>query len=723
MLARLADLGIRRPRPIAILTVVAFLVAGALGGPAMGALDAPRGFEDPGSESASVRTTLERATGVADGPGVLVLVRDAPTGERTERAVRTLQADPDVADVRRPPAEGASPLVSTDGRSVVLAATLRAGAGEGDAVERLDAAFAGQPGTMLGGPDVAFEQVGDQASSDLASGELLAFPVLALLTLLFFRGIAAILPLAVGALTVMSTFALLRLVDATVLELSPFALNLVIAAGLGLAIDYSLFLVSRFREELGQGRDVPTAVRRTMATAGRTVIFSALTVAAAVACLGVFPLPFLYSMAIGGALVSLVAAGTSLLVLPGMFVLLGARLGKVRPQPEGRGRWYGLARWVMRRPGTVAIVAAALMLLIAAPSLRTQWSGVDATVLPESQSARVVHDVVEREFPAATTNPMIVAVRAPADAGPRLQEYAGRLAALPGVERVEAPRAVADGLWRIDVASRGESVVSEQALDTVAAVRATDVPFPVEVGGAAAGTADQRAAISRMLPLGGALLLVLTLSILWLMTGSVILPLKTLLMNLLTTAAATGLLVLVFQDGRLTGLLGYRSQGGIEQTDYLVMVAIVFGLSTDYGVFLLTRIKEARDRFGDDPVAEREAVAVGIQHTGAIVTAAAILLAVALGAFLTSDLIFLQELGLGAAAAVLLDAFVVRTLLVPSLMGLLGRWNWWSPAPLRRLHDRIGLRETLPPDPTPVAEAPDGDGSAAGDGRAEPATA
>ncbi|MGE4427380.1 MAG: MMPL family transporter [Solirubrobacteraceae bacterium] len=704
MLNRLANLGIRRPRPIAILTVIAFLVAGVLGGPAMGALDAPRGFDDPGSESTQARETLERATGTADSPGLLVLVRDTPTGERTERAVRTLQADPDIADVQRPPVDGASPLVATDGRSVVLAASLRAAASEGDAVERLDDAFADQPGTTLGGPDVAFEQVGDQASSDLTSGELLAFPVLALLTLLFFRGIAAILPLAVGALTVMATFALLRLIDATVLELSPFALNLVIAAGLGLAIDYSLFLVSRFREELGEGRDVPTSMRRTMSTAGRTVVFSALTVAAAIACLGVFPLPFLYSMAIGGALVSMVAAATALLVLPGLFVLLGARLGKVRPQPEGQGRWYGLARAVMRRPGTVAVVAAALMLLLAAPSLRTQWSGVDASVLPESQSARVVHDAMSRAFPAATTNPMVLAVRAPADAGPPLQAYAGRLAAIPGVERVQPPRRVADGLWRIDVASRGESAISRQALDTVAAVRATDVPFRVEVGGTAAGTADQRAAISRMLPLGAALLLVLTLSILWLMTGSVILPLKTLLMNLLTTAAATGLLVLVFQDGRLTGLLGYQSQGGIEQTDYLVMVAIVFGLSTDYGVFLLTRIKEARDRFPDDPMAEREAVAIGIQHTGAIVTAAAILLAVALGAFLTSDLIFLQELGFGAAVAVLLDAFVVRTLLVPSLMGLLGKWNWWSPGPLRRLHDRIGLSESLPPDPVPAAE-------------------
>lgn len=694
MPSRLARLGIRRPRRVAVLALVAFLIAGVLGGPAAGILNTDRAFDDPGAESTAARQALERATGAAAEPGVLALVRDRPGSAAVERAAATLRADPAVARVTTPPVRGSSPLVARDGRSSVVAATLKAGVDRSDAVERLVDEVADQPAVKLGGADVGFVQVGQQATEDLGSSEMIAFPILAILAFLFFRGIAAALPLAIGALTVLTTFALLRLVN-VVVDLSPFALNLVIAAGLGLAIDYSLFLVSRFREELGDGHDPPTAVRRTMATAGRTVVFSSLTVAAALACLCVFPLPFLVSMGIGGALVSLVAAAAALTVLPALFMLLGGRLGKVRPLPEGQGRWYATARTVMRRPGAFAVLAAVVMLVLAAPSLRTQWSGVDQSVLPASKSARVVADAMAREFPAAPSSPITLAVRAPRDAGARLASYERRLAAVAGVERVAPARPVGSGLWQIDV-DAGSDAISASALRTLQAVRAVPSPYAVEAGGTAAALHDQRAAVSRMLPLAAGLLLIATLSILWLMTGSVILPIKALLMNVLTTAAATGILVWIFQDGRLQGLLGYRSQGGIEQTDFLVMAAIVFGLSTDYGVFLLTRIKEARDRDPAHPMSDREAVAVGIQRTGAIVTAAAILLAVALGAFLLSNVVFLQELGAGAAVAVLLDAFVVRTLLVPSLMALLGKWNWWSPGPLRRLHARIGLDERMP---------------------------
>ncbi|WP_320671575.1 MMPL family transporter [Patulibacter defluvii] len=694
MLDRLALLGVRRPRRVAVVALLAFLVAAAFGGPAAGILERDRAFEDGGAQAAQARKQLERATGTATEPGVLALVRDRPGGPAVARAAATLRADPAVARVDVPPAGRPSPLVARDGRSTVIAATLRADANRRDAVDRLEDALAGQRAVHLGGADVGFVQVNAQAAEDLAGGELLAFPVLAILAFLFFRGIAALLPLAVGAMTVLSTFALMRVANVAI-DLSPFALNLVIGAGLGLAIDYSLFLVSRFREELGAGHDPPLAVRRTMATAGRTVVFSSLTVAAALACLCVFPLPFLFSMGIGGALVSLVAGATSLLVLPALFMLLGRRLGRVRPLPEGQGRWYATARAVMRRPGLFAVAAAVLMLLLAAPSLRTTWAGVDASILPESKSARVVDDAMRRDFPAVTTSPITVAVRAPADAGPRVAAYATALRGAKGVTAVAPPRSLGRDTWQIDVRAAG-SAISDPALRTVEAVRAVPAPFPRAVGGEAASLHDQRAAVSRMLPLGIGLLLATTLSILWLMTGSVVLPIKALLMNLLTTAAATGMLVWIFQDGRLEGLLGYRSQGGIEQTDFLVMVAIVFGLSTDYGVFLLTRIKEARDARPPGPDRDRQAVAVGIQRTGGIVTAAALLLAVALGAFLTSKVVFLQEMGGGAAFAVLLDAFVVRTLLVPSLMALLGDWNWWSPGPLRRLHDRIGLDERMP---------------------------
>lgn len=692
MLSRLADLGLRRPRRIAVAALVALVLAGIYGGPAAGILERDRDFEAPGSEATAARIAIEGATGRATEPGVLALVDAAPGAPEVTRVAAALRADRGVAGVAVPEQGTPSPLVARDGRSVIVAATLRADADRVETVERLEATFERQPGVELGGSDVGIVQVNRQAAEDLAGSELLAFPLLVVLTFVVFRGVAALLPLAVGVLAVVLTFALLRLLNVAY-DLSPFCLNLVIAAGLGLAIDYSLFLVCRFREELGAGLDVPAAVRRTMATAGRTVVFSALTVASAIACLYAFPVPFLQSMAIGGALVSLVAGAVALTLLPALFVLLGTRLGRVRPGPVREGRWYRIAHASMRRPLLATLLTAAAVLLIASPALRTEWAGVDASVLPESKSARVVADRTGAQFPAVATSSLNLAVRAPADGGTRVAAYAERLRDVPRVAAVEAPRRIGPGLWRVDVRVDG-TMIAPATLETVARVRAVPAEDPVLVGGSPAALADQRAAVSDALPLAIGLLAASTLIILWLMTGSVVLPIKALLMNLLTTAAATGALVWVFQDGRFEGLLDYRSQGGIEQTDFLVMVAVVFGLSTDYGVFLLTRIKEARDAHPER--GDKEAVAVGIQRTGGIVTAAAVLLSVALGAFLLSNVVFLQELGGGAAFAVLLDALIIRTFLVPSLMALLGSANWWSPGPLRRLHARIGLSEGGP---------------------------
>ena len=370
---------------------------------------------------------------------------------------------------------------------------------------------------------------------------------------------------------------------------------------------------------------------------------------------------------------------------------MGRRLGKVTPGPEENGYWYRLARAVMRHPGMVAALTVAALLLLAAPALGIRWSGIDASVLPTGQSARTVSDAIAQDFPGADSTPVILALSAPTDAAPAIHTYAAGLLRIPGVDHVSAPRDLSRDTWEINVDALG-TPITQQSQSVVTAIRARPAPDPVAVGGATADLIDQHAATSRTLPIAIALLIVLTTSVLWVMTGSVVLPLKALLMTLLTTAATAGILVLVFQDGNLTGLLGFTRPEGIEQTDFLVLVAIVFGLSTDYGVFLLARIKEAHD----GGLANADAVAVGLQRTGAIVTAAAILLAIALGAFVTSQLVFLKELGLGAAVAVLIDAFVVRALLVPALMGLLGSANWWAPRPLRRLHQRLGLAESAP---------------------------
>jgi RND superfamily putative drug exporter len=359
----------------------------------------------------------------------------------------------------------------------------------------------------------------------------------------------------------------------------------------------------------------------------------------------------------------------------------------------------------MRRPVLVAVVTTAGLLLIASPALHIRWSGIDASVLPTSKSARVVSDQLARAFPAQDLNTITIAATAPRTAGPELAAYAARLRTVPGITTARPPAYLGRGVWELTLGANGDPI-SAAAQRTVQDVRALRAPIAVAVGGQAAEFHDQRAAIASSLPVALALLAATTLLILWLMTGSVVLPIKSLAMNALTVAAAAGLLVFVFQDGRLTGPLAYTSQGGIEQTDFLVLAALVFALSTDYGVLLLTRIKEARDKGLDD----REAVAVGLEHTGRLVTAAAILLAVAIGAFGTSKVIFLKEVGLGTAAAVLIDAFIVRTALVPSLMALLGWRNWWSPAPLRRLHQRLAISEAPPaklqePERATVAEA------------------
>ena len=690
VLGRLVTLSCSRPCRVALVGALLFVIVGVIGGPAPGSFGASNAFDDPGSQATRARERIERATGEAASAGVIALVRAPRSSAEVALVARTLWADPGIARVSLPPPAGASAAVSRDGGQVLVAASLGASASDSDVVKRLHHAFAADHAVVLGGTAVAGQQTGAQATSSLAIAELIAFPLLALLSLAVFRGVAALLPLAIGGFSVLGAFAVLRAIN-SVLSLSPFALNLVIGLGLGLAIDYSLFCVSRFREELGRGADVPLAVRRTMQTAGRTVLFSAVTVAAAMACLTVFPQRFLVSMGLGGLVVALVAAASTVVFLPALLVLMGRRLGKVKPGPDGSGRWYRLARAVMRRPGLVATLTAVALLVLAAPALGIRWSGIDASVLPAGQSARTVSDAIARDFPGADSTPVILALSAPTHASPAIDSYAARLQRMSGVYHVSAPHELGRDTWEIDIDARG-TPITQQSQNLVTAIRARPTPYPVAVGGATADLIDQHAATSRALPIAITLLIVLTVSILWLMTGSVVLPVKALLMNLLTTAATAGILVLIFQDGNLTGPLGFTKPDGIEQTDFLVLVAIVFGLSTDYGVFLLTRIKEAHD----GALANADAVAVGLQRTGAIVTAAAILLAVALGAFVTSQLVFLKELGVGAAIAVLIDAFAVRGLLVPALMGLLGSANWWSPRPLRRLHDRLGRSRIEP---------------------------
>jgi uncharacterized membrane protein YdfJ with MMPL/SSD domain len=702
-LTRLGAFVFRRRRWVLACGAVLFVVAAVLGGPVAGELQGA-GLHDPGSESFRATEQVARATHGRVDFGLIALGRpggdvrtDPAARARVRAAQRVIAADPGILATRSWLDTGDPGFVSRDGREAIIAGVF--GGDQLSVAHRLRAQL-GPRGVRFGGSDLADEEIGDQVSKDLARAELVAFPLLFALSMWVFRGVvAALMPPLVGALSIVITFLLMRVVNADVTGLSIYALNLVTAIGLGLAIDYSLFIVSRYREEAarsGYGRE---ALQRTLATAGRTILFSALTVAAAMAALLVFPLQFLYSMGIGGALAALVAAAVALTVLPALLAVLGPRVNALSPRrlrraadatarPAAAGPWYRLAQGVMRRALPVSLVTGALLIVAGLPFLRATFVSTDWRMLPTGSEARGVAETLERDFPAAASQPIIVVASAARHQDDRVAAYARRLAALPGDARVAAPERLGPTLVEIDVLAPGDAL-SARSRALVRAIRAVPAPFAVGVTGDAARFVDQQAALAAWLPLALALLAATMFAILFLMTGSVVLPIKALLMNLLTLSATFGILVLVFQDGRLEGLLGYRSPGGLESTQPVLLFVIAFGLATDYGVFLLSRIKEARDSGLDD----REAVAFGVERTGRIVTAAALLFCVAVGAFATSSIVFIKMVGLGTALAVAIDATIIRALLVPALMALLGRWNWWAPAPLRRLHARVGLSE------------------------------
>ncbi len=714
-LARLAD---GKARRVALLALAFFLLAGALGGSVASRLD-PYGADDPASETVKARESLQ-AAGLR-APAVIAVVEDAPVAEpatraRIEALENEVRARPDVASVSGYYDTRSRAFVSRDGRSTYFAVALKP---TGDKeVQDVGAEIADElsthAGVLVGGFAVAQEQVNKQVEQDLRMAELLAFPLLFLLSLLFFRSlVASVLPLMIGGLAIVGTFLILRLASEFA-SISIFALNLTTALGLGLAIDYSLFIVSRYREEIAKSGPGLEAMRRVLATSGRTVFFSSLTVAAALASLLVFPQRFLYSMGLGGSLVALFAALISLTVLPAVLTLLGSRVNAGAPKflqrrahadarPAESGFWYRLSRFVMRRPIPVATLSAAFLILLGLPFLGIKFNTVDPTVLPQSASARQAYDTISEQFPPYHDTPIWIDLEGATPA--QAKAFAADVRGVTGVAEVLPPQRLNRGVTAIQAIS-ASPFASTASQDTVRAIR--DLPAPAGAGarvaGATADFVDFQASLAGHLPIALAIIVLATLVILFLMTGSVVLPVKSLLMNFLNLSAVFGLLVLIFQDGRLEGFLDYTSPGAIEQTMPILMFAVAFGLSTDYAVFLLSRIKEARDGGASDS----ESVAIGLERTGRIVTAAALLFAVAMLAFATSKIIFIKENGVGTALAVLIDASIIRALLVPSLMELLGKWNWWATAPLRRLHDRIGIREGGPaPQPRPELSSAD----------------
>ena len=687
--------------------IVFMALSGAIGGSVSKSLQAG-GFQDPSSQSSLALARLEQATGMRADGGIVALVK-TPQGTDSQEALTEVSnvswiigSDPDIAKVFTYYQTHDPSMVAKDGSSSIVVGYWKQISDQKavDGATRLADALKNDPNVKLGGFAAINHQLNLLITGDLARAELLAFPILFLLSLWVFRGvIAALLPPLVGGIVILGSFLVLRGVAATH-PVSIFALNLATGMGLGLAIDYSLFMVSRFREEMANGAGPDVAIRTALRTAGRTVLFSSLTIAAAAGSLTFFKINFLWSMGVAGIIVALMACLVALTVLPAVLRLLGPRVNLLAPRrwqqkatttADTSGFWYRFSYFVMRRPIPIAVLSAALLIVLGLPFTGIKFNSVDQTALPVTSDARVVNETLKRDFGWPQGAVLTVAVEAPASAGADVQTFADSLKTLGDVKQVTAPQPVSGDTWKFDVQTNLGNF-DPAAQELVKDIRAKSAPFTFLVAGQAAVFVDLQASLSASLPLAVAIVALATVVLLFLMTGSLLLPIKAVVMNLLTLSAAFGVLVLIFQDGRFQDLLQYTTQGALESTQPVLLFAIVFGLSTDYGVFLLTRIKEAHDA----GVPNKEAVAIGLQRTGRIITAAALLFCVAIGAFATSQIIFIKELGIGIAAGVLVDATIVRAFLVPSLMALLGSWNWWAPRPLRWLYSRAGLSEASP---------------------------
>jgi RND superfamily putative drug exporter len=693
----------RRRLAVALAWVVVLAVGLGFGSEVFSRLGTGSGLRDD-SESVVVADLLSRLggggaelTGLVDGrdaadPALRAEVSTAVADLEAVEGVRRVVA-PWRDGSEEPP--GGESLIARDGRAIRLRVELEQDLDErvhAQAVRRVEERLRAidAPRVLVGGEDSANEEFQDQAQEDLERGERLALPVLLLLLLLVFRGfVAAVTPLLVAVVAVAGALLILLGVS-EVADISVYSVNVITMLGLGLAVDYSLLVISRFREERAAGLEPPAAIERTLATAGRTVAFSGLTVAAALCGLLAFAEPFLRSLAWGGIGVVLVAMVAAVTLVP---ALLGIWGGRIRPGRAGRsdqGLFYRLSRVVQRAAPAIVVAVAVVLVLLAVPfrHARLENSGLEA--LPASSESRQLFEAVDQRFEGGGTDPIVLLVETD-PRSPLVAQYLRGVEALPGVRSVRPREGIPPVLTVVDVVPDGTSQ-GPVATGLVERIRGLERPVPVGVTGAAAFLVDYRDSLLARLPWALGLIGLATFVLLFLMTGSVVVPVKAIVMNVLSLGASFGALVWVFQDGHLSGLLGFDPPGMVDITVPVLIFVFAFGLSMDYEVFLLSRIKEAWDQTGDND----RAVALGLQRTGRIVTSAATLIVVVFLGFAAGELLTIKEVGLGMAIAVILDATVVRMLLVPATMKLMGRWNWWAPPPMRRLHQRFGLLEEVP---------------------------
>ncbi|MEU4764104.1 MMPL family transporter [Actinosynnema sp. NPDC023794] len=690
MFAKWGSLAYRR-RWVVLIATVALAVVGGIWG--LGVFDrlSQGGYEAPTSEAARANQVAQDAFG-RQGGDVLVVYN-------TTDPVKLQQIAGELSDL---PADAVlkvqPPFPSPQSGKSLVVITLTSGDSNTQLkqydqiadrlqVDGLDA--------QVGGLVPTQKAISDMSASDLTKAEAVSLPIVLILLVIIFGGlVAASLPVLVGGLAIMGSLGVLHAVS-LVADVNSFAVNVASLLGLGMAIDYGLFMVGRFREELAAGRATPDAVRRTVMSAGRTVMFSATLLVIALAGLLLFPQGFLKSLSYGGMSAVAIAAVVSLTLLPALLAVLGHRVDKLampwrKKKAPSEGGWRRLAGRVMKRPVLFALPIVLLLLALGSPFLGVKFGEVTEKVLPEGNPARVAAETVNHDF-AALSNAgfKIVITGDPSQA--EVQEFLGDVGAVPGVGEAQIAAEPAGGVWLIN-AGLDQDALSDESKQALREVRALAGPGDeVLVGGSTAMVTDSLDAIGEKLPLMILLLVGATFVLMFLAFGSVLLPIKAVVMSALSLSATFGVLVWVFQDGHGASLLGV-TPAPLESGIVVLMAAVVFGLSTDYEVFLLSRMVEARGR----GASTEEAVTAGLAKTGRVITAAALLLIVVTGAFAFSQITMMRFVGVGMILALALDATVVRMLLVPAVMKMLGDAAWWAPGPLRRIQERMAIHEDAP---------------------------
>jgi RND superfamily putative drug exporter len=647
--------------------------------------------EEFGSTGAEVVVLYESETMTADDPAFAAAVQSAVADIDGIEEVESVTS---YYDTQLPS------FVSEDGHATYAAVSLAGASDEaqGQAFEAIedrlrDAGDTGDLTVSLGGGAAIFADLNEQVQHDLEIAEMISMPILLLIMIVVFGAlVAASLPLLIGGMSILGGFAITRVITEFT-DVSVFAANVITIIGLGMSIDYSLFVLRRFREELAAGRDKRRAVLNTVATAGRTVMVSGVIIVLSMGGLLLVDVPFLHGIAYGVMSAVGVAMLSALVALPALLYLLGHRVDKGRlpwrknKEPKtDTGFWHGLAAGVMRRPVLVLLPVLAFMALLASPILGVQFGGVDERDMPKDAESRVVTETIAADFPGGEEERFQVMVTGGQEAA---AEATAAILELDNVDDVVPAAAPHDDATLLDVLYDLDPF-SAEARTLIEDTRGIEVGgADLYVTGGASDRVDMLEAIGEGLPYMLGYIVIVTMVVLFLAFGSIVLPIKAVLMNAVSLGAALGIVVWIFQEGHLSGPLGFTPSGFIDPSNLLLMIALLFALATDYEVFLLSRVREEWDKGADN----RTAVLRGMQSTGSIITAAALILIVVVGAFAFSGITFMKMIGLGMAIAIFLDATVVRMLLVPATMRLLGRANWWVPGPLGRLYSKYGIKE------------------------------